>query len=214
MKEEQTQRKGIYYNTLLFKWYFQPRQGHKLDDQEKQLIFDLMSCAALEDIYIFTRFVLYIGNTRKGDVQEILYKIICHFLGTMWPDFVIANLHHFTRLGKKDDVLYFLQIPGMTAKVATWIKHEARADSDFQILLDGSPINGKVDRQIYYKPKLKSKSPWEPFLFKLIEDPIYNGITAGDLANVGLAGSANMEENINIGEPVEDNISDAEILPD
>lgn len=200
-------KKGIYYNVLFFKWYFSPREKHLLNDSEKEMIFNLMSCAALEDIYIFTRFVLYIANTRKSDVQEILYKIICHFLGTMWPDFVIANLYHFIRLGKKDDILYFLQIPGMSAKVATWIKHEARSDDDFKILLEGTVIGKPPKRVIRYKPKLKSKDTWSPFLFKLIDDPIYNGIVAGDLANFELSEDIEVKENISVGEPVEDNIN-------
>lgn len=195
-------KKPIYYNVLLFKWYFKSKKNPLLD-KEKELIFNLMSGAAMEDIYIFTRFMLYIANTRKGDVQELLYKIMCHFLGTMWPDFVIANLHHFTRLGKKDDVLFFLQIPGMSAKVANWIKHEAKSDSDFQKLMEGNVIGSNIDRQIYYKPKLKLKShKWEPFLMKLVQDPIYNGIVAGDLANIGQ--DINLDESITVSEPVED----------
>lgn len=205
-------KKGIYYNVLLFKWYFKTKQKPSLDDKEKQLIFDLMSCAALEDIYIFTRFVLYIANTRKTDAEELLYKIICHFLGTMWPDFVIANLHHFTRLGKKDDVLSFLSIPGLSAKIAVWIKSESKSDPDFQTLMNGTVIGGKIKRQAYYKPKLNSKNIWEPFLMKLISDPIYNGITAGDLARTDEP--IEMDESISIGEPIDDTITDAEIIED
>jgi len=164
-------------NLIFLNWYFKEQNIDILHDNEKQRIFSFLTYSMLEDPYCFLRIMLYIANTRKTDKQEILYKIIIHFLGTMFPEIVMANLELFIKLGKKDDVLYFLQCPGITERVITWIKHKAKEDMDFKILLDGKMIGTKIKRVIRYKPKLTKDSKWDIFLFKILDDTTFNGIT-------------------------------------
>ena len=173
----ETDGKHVISDNLVFlEWYF---KGEKnlLSDAEKQRIFSFMTYSSIEDPYCFLRIMLYIANTRRTDEQEIFYKIVIHFLGTMYPEIVMANLELFIKLGKKDDVLYFLQCPGITARVSTWIKHKAKEDPDFNMLLDGKLIGKKINRVVRYKPKLTKNSKWDVFLYKILDDPNFNGIT-------------------------------------
>jgi len=163
-------------NLVFLEWYFKG-DNVMFNDTEKQRIFSFMTYSTLEDMHCFLRIMLYIANTRMTDRQEIFYKIVIHFLGTMYPEIIMANLELFVNLGKKDDVLYFLQCQGITERVVTWIKHKSKEDPDFSVLLDGKMIGGKINRTVYYKPKLKRKSKWDVFLFKILDDPTFNGIT-------------------------------------
>lgn len=166
-------------NLVFLEWYFKG-QKNVLDDNEKQRIFSFMTYSSIEDPYCFLRIMLYIANTRHTDEQEIFYKIVIHFLGTMYPEIVMANLELFIKLGKKDDVLYFLQCPGITARVSTWIKHKAKEDPDFNMLLDGKLIGKKINRVVRYKPKLTKNSTWDVFLYKILDEPVFNGIIIGN----------------------------------
>jgi hypothetical protein len=173
---EDKERHTISDNIIFLEWYFKGDMN-LLNDNEKQRIFSFMTYATLEDPYCFLRIMLYIANTRRTDRQEIFYKIVIHFLGTMYPEVVMANLELFIKLGKKDDVLYFLQCQGITERVITWIKHKAKEDKDFQTLLDGKMIGLKIDRKVYYKPKLTKYHTWDKFLYKILDDATFNGIT-------------------------------------
>lgn len=168
-------RHFISDNLIFLEWYFNG-DINLLNDSEKQRIFSFLTYSILEDPHCFLRIMLYIANTRKTDKEEIFYKIVIHFLGTMFPELVLANMELFIKLGKKDDVLYFLQCPGITERVITWIKHKAKKDSDFNILLDGKIIGKKINRVIRYKPKLKKDCKWDIFLFKILDDPTFNGL--------------------------------------
>lgn len=166
----------IKANIMLLDWYFRGN-FNILDDKEKQRIFSFMTYAMIEDPYCFMRIILYIANIRKTDKQEIFYKIIIHFLSTMFPEIVMANLELFITLGKKDDILYFIQSPGISARIITWINHKAKEDPDFNILLSGKMINKPIKRVIRYIPKLRKDNKWTIFLYKILDEPLLNGIT-------------------------------------
>lgn len=177
MEETLTEKKAIFYNVELLKWYF---QQHKLvlNDTEKQKIFSILSYSILEEPYIFMRILLYIANTRRSNEEEICYKILIHFLGTMFPEMAIANFDLFIKLGKKDDILYFMQCSNITQRVVTYINHKAKQDDDFKSLLDGKVIGIPIDRQVRYKPKLSRRHHrWDVFLTKILDDSVFNGIT-------------------------------------
>lgn len=171
-----TEKKAIFYNIELLKWYFQ-RGKHVLQDEEKQKIFSILSYSVLEEPYIFMRIMLYIANARRSNEEEISYKILVHFLGTMFPEMCMANLDMFMSLGKKDDILYFMQCSNITQRVITYINHKAKIDDEFKTLLEGSVIGMPIDRQVRYKPKLKRGHKWDVFLMKILDDPLFNGIT-------------------------------------
>jgi hypothetical protein len=168
--------KSLDCNVILLEWYFRSSKLI-LNDEEKQKVFSFMTYASIEDPYCFMRILLYIANTRHTDDQEISYKIIIHFLGTMFPEFAMANLDLFITHGKKDDVLYFMQCPNIAERVISFIKHKSHTDDDFKILLDGNLINRKINRHVYYKPKFGKNKKWDVFLFKILDDPAFNGIT-------------------------------------
>lgn len=170
------EKKHIKDNITLLNWYFK-YNVNITQDQEKEKLFSILTLAITEDPYIFIRIMLYIANTRKTDKQEIQYKLLIHFIASMFPELTMANLDLFINLGKKDDILYFLQTPNITERVITWIKHKAKLDNDYNILLNGTMINKNINRIIYYRPKLNKKSKWNIFLFKILDDPNFNGIT-------------------------------------
>lgn len=174
--QEVTTKKPIFYNVELLKWYFS-KGKHILTDLEKQKIFSIFSYSMLEDPYIFMRVILYIANTRRSNEEEIAYKILVHFLGTMFPEICMANLDLFMKLGKKDDILYFMQCNNITQRVVTYINHKAKQDDDFKILLNGEVIGMPVDRQVRYRPKMKKGHRWDVFLIKILDDVTFNGIT-------------------------------------
>lgn len=176
LKTMETEKHTISDNLVFLEWYFKGNMD-LLNDNEKQRIFSFMTYATLEDPYCFLRIMLYIANTRRSDREEIFYKVVIHFLGTMYPEVVMANLDLFINLGKKDDVLYFLQCQGITERVITWIKHKAKEDPDFQVLLDGKMIGRKIERKVYYRPKLTKYHTWDKFLYKILDDATFNGIT-------------------------------------
>jgi hypothetical protein len=173
---ENNEQHVIKYNVNLLQWYFK-KNKKVLEEKEKEYIFSLMSYSFLEDHYCFMRILLYIANTRKTDEQEITYKIIIHFLCIMFPDIVMANIDMFLNLGKKDDVIYFLQCSNMSAMILKYVNHKAKQDDDFKILLTGELIKKNQSVFIKYKPKFKSKLVWTVFLNQLLDDPILNGIT-------------------------------------
>lgn len=170
------EEKIITNNITLLNWYFK-YNGNIILNEEKEKLFNILTLAILEDPYIFIRIVLYIANTRKTNKQEIQYKLLLHFISTMFPEIVMANIQLFINLGKKDDILYFLQTPNITERIITWIKHKSKLDNDFNTLLNGELINSKINRIIYYKPKLNKKAKWDIFLYKILDDPTFNGIT-------------------------------------
>lgn len=169
-------KKPIFHNVELLKWYF-TKNKHILTDEEKQKIFSILSYSVLEEPYIFMRILLYIANSRRSNEEEIAYKVLIHFLGTMFPEMCFANLDLFMKLGKKDDILYFMQCNNITQRVVTYINHKAKEDDEFKILLDGKVIGMPIDRQVRYKPKLKKGHRWDVFLMKILDDPLFNGIT-------------------------------------
>mgnify|MGYP000923339012 FL=1 len=88
------EKKPIFYNIELLKWYFQ-RGKDILNDTEKQKVFSILSYAVLEDPFIFMRIMLYVANARRSNEEELCYKILIHFLGTMFPEMCMANLDLF-----------------------------------------------------------------------------------------------------------------------
>lgn len=166
----------IKYNMLLLKWYFL-KNKNIISDQEKEKSFAYMTYAIAEDPYCFMRILLYIANTRKTDEQELTYKILIHFLGTMFADATMANLDLILSLGKKDDIIYFLQCPNIAKRISTFINHKSKEDPDYLILIDGKLINKKIERKVYYKPKFSKNSKWDLFLYKILDEPNFNGIT-------------------------------------
>lgn len=172
----QVEKKPIFYNVELMKWYFQ--QGKRiLEDSEKQKIFSILSFSVLEEPYVFMRVMLYIANTRRSNEEEISYKILIHFLGTMFPEMCMANLDMFVSLGKKDDILYFMQCSNITQRIITYVNHKSKEDNEFKKLLEGTVIGTPIKRQVRYKPKLKRGHKWDVFLMKILDDPSFNGIT-------------------------------------
>lgn len=166
----------ITHNVNLLNWYFQ-RNKNITSDEEKQKLFSIMSLALVEDPMCFIRIFLYIANTRQRDEEEIAYKIMIHFLGIMIPECVMANIDLFINLGKKDDILYFLQCPSLSDRVFTYIRHKTKSDSDFIKLTQGELIKKPIKRRIYYRPKLFKQNTWSVFLNKILDDPTFNGIT-------------------------------------
>lgn len=176
MNIEQPELTEIRSNLIFLDWYFNNTANILVDD-EKQKIFATLTHSVLEDHHCFMRIVLYIANTRSTDRQEIFYKTIIHFISTMFPEIIMANLELFVKLGKKDDVLYFVQCPGISQRVSTWIKHKAKEDTDFCMLLDGTLIGTHINRIIRYKPKFGKTKKWDIFVYKILDDPSFNGIT-------------------------------------
>lgn len=167
---------SIIYNIELLKWYFETHKDINGDD-DKQRIFSIFSYSMIEEPYIFMRILLYIANTRHTDEQEIAFKTLVIFLGTMFPELCMANLDLFMKLGKKDDILFFMQCPNISARVIKYVKHKVKEDADFQILLDGTIIDKPIKRIVRYKPKMKKGHSWSVFLNKILDDPAFNGIT-------------------------------------
>jgi hypothetical protein len=172
-------KKSIYYNVELLKWYF-TRGKAITSEEEKQKAFSILSYSVLEDPYIFMRIMLYVANARRSDEEELSFKLLVIFIGTMFPEMAMANLDLFMKLGKKDDILYFIQCPNIAPRVIKYIKHKAKMDEEFNILLNGEVIGIPIDRQVRYKPKMKLKNHrWDIFLFKILDDALFNGITLG-----------------------------------
>ncbi len=177
----QDEQKTIYYNYILLEWYIKDSKKIMLDDNHKQKIFSLMSNAYLEDPYCFLRIMLYIANTRSKDSDEIAYKIMIHFLGIMMPDVIMNNIELFTTIGKKMDVIYFLQCNVLTNKVLKWIRHKAKYDNDYAVLSSGKFIDVKSIYKIRYKAK---RSDIKSLLLKILDEPLFNGLMVMDNLSV------------------------------
>ena len=174
MNEE---KKIITHNIDLLKWYFLNEMCTDIKEEQRKA-FNIMALAISEDPAIFMRIMLYIANTRKTVEQELSYKIMIHFICSMNPDWTMANIQLLINLGKKDDVLYFLQSPILTKRVLTWTNHKAKEDIEFKTMIEtGQLINTPIKRIIKYKPKLGKNYKWSIFLFKILDDPNFNGIT-------------------------------------
>lgn len=171
----QEDKKVIVHNIDLLKWYFN-KDKSILQEQQKERAFAIMSLASMEDPFIFMRILLYICNTRKTDEQELVYKTIIHFACIMYPDWMFNNIHHFTRLGKKEDVLYFLQVPSIAERVVKYVNHLAKEDEYYASLVQGNYVKTKIKRIVRYVPKLKRKDGLVVFLHKILDDPTFNGI--------------------------------------
>lgn len=175
-KIEEEVKRTITFNIDFLSWYF-TKNKNIISDEQKQLAFSLMTQASMEDPACFMRIILYIANTRSTDEEELAYKMVLHFICVMYPDWVIANTELIIGLGKKDDVLYLLQAPNMAEKAMKWIKHKMREDDDFKSLEDGKLIGTPINRRVRYKPRLGRNSKWTTFLFKILDDPTFNGIS-------------------------------------
>lgn len=169
-------KKTIFWNVQLWKWYF-TYDKNILNENEKNKLFAILVSASGEDIKLFMRFFLYIANTRNN-INEINYKIICHFVSLMYPDMLMLNIEHIIRLGKKDDILYLM--PNMAEKILKWVKVKVKEDSSFNsLLIDGKIIGQPIKRIIRYKPKITKNYKWSFFFEKLASDPTLNGINTG-----------------------------------
>lgn len=170
------EQKKIIWNVELWKWYF--NESHPLiNDEDKSKTYDILTLASSEDIKLFTRFVMYVANTRNK-YKEIEYKTLCYFLSLLYPDFTIANIDILLKLGKKSDVLYYM--PSMPERMMSWIKHKSLEDKDFEILISGEYKHFKIDRKVRYKPLKTKDYKWSFFFEKLASDPIYNGLISSE----------------------------------
>lgn len=174
------EQKKLVWNVELWKWYFND-QHTLITDEDKSKTYDILTMASSEDIKLFTRFVMYVSNTRNKN-KEIEYKTLCYFLSLLFPDFTIANLDIILKLGKKSDILYYM--PTMPERLMTWIKHKANEDKDFEILMTGEYKQFKIDRKIRYKPLKTKDYKWSYFFEKLASDSIYNGLISSEDFNV------------------------------
>jgi len=189
-----TQDNPLYWNLQFVEWYFNTSKVilDLKNEHNKDKILNIFTLAIGEDPYAFTRFVLWIANTRKNSYQEIVYNAICHYIAIFWPHFLAANLHLFMQIGRKDDILYFLKVPQIQQKIYTWIKIQAKDDKDFQHLIENGTIIGKRSKiKIRYKPV---KKDYVTFLDKVLDDPNFNGIQAGDLDNNAIIESGTVIE--------------------
>lgn len=171
----------LHWNLELVGWFFDKNRV-MLDlknENDKQELLNKFTLAIGEDPYAFTRFMLWIANNRKKGYQEIIYNAMCHYLAIFWPHFLVINLHLIIQFGKKDDILYFLKVPQIQAKIYKWIKHHSESDPDYKQMLETGQVIGKCQKRVArYQPKNKD---WATFLDKILDDPIFNGIQAGDL---------------------------------
>lgn len=166
----------IIYNILLLNVFFKNKSTN-LSENDKEYIFGICSKAILEDPKIFMRILLYFANIRKGVIQEFFYKTLLIFLGTTFPEILMANIELIIKLGKKDDVLYIMQCPNLTEKIITYVKHKAKSDDeDFKTLLSGNTSKSKIKRIVRYLPKFKKENKWDIFLYKILDDANFNGI--------------------------------------
>lgn len=166
------EKRIITENVELLKWYFS-KDKNILDDEGKNKIFALLSLSIYEDPFVFLRIFKYITNTRKTDEQEIIYKILIHFMGILIPDIIMANIDEFIQLGKKDDVLYYLQCSPITKRISRWIDHKAKQDSDFKSLYAGELIKSPINRVTKYKLK---DNNYTELLENILDDSNFNNI--------------------------------------
>lgn len=162
----------ITENIELLKWYFEKNKP-VLNDEEKEKLFNLLALCIYEDPQIFFRIFCFITNTRNTDEQEICYKIMVHFIGILAPEIVMANLNKFINLGSKTDVLYYIKVSSLTKKIVTWVNHMSKSDNDFKTLYDGTLIDNKINKQIFYS--LENEN-YIQLLEKILDDPLFNGI--------------------------------------
>lgn len=165
----------IAYNVDLLKWYF-TKKKNITSDNEKQKLFNILSRALIEDPHCFIRICLYIANTRKTDEEELSYKILIHLIGSVTPEIILGNLELFLQLGKKDDILYFIQIPSITERIIKYVKHIVKTDSDYEKLQMGTLINAPINKKVFYKPKMKLDNTWTTLLHQILDDTTFNGI--------------------------------------
>ena len=144
-----------------------------MNDNHTENMLGIMTAAASEDMKLFMRFFLYVANTRNK-YTELHYRFMCHFLGTFFKDVVYANIELIIRLGKKNDVLYFT--PALPKEMMKWVKHKAKIDDDYKVLLEGKQIETPIERKVYYKPKYTKNYKWQFFFEKIAGDPTFNGI--------------------------------------
>lgn len=170
------QKRTIFWNVQLWKWYFTYSKDIT-NDTEKDKLFALLVSASGEDIKLFMRFFLYVANTRNY-YQEIGYKTMCHFISLMYPDMLMANIELLIKCGKKDDILYLM--PNMHIQLMRWMKHISKEDNDFKIMIEeGTIISDKIKRVCRYKPKLTKNYKWSYFFEKLATDTNLNGLQTG-----------------------------------
>ena len=165
-------KKIIHWNVQLWKVYFYQELDWN-NTNHKENMMNILTAAASEDMKLFMRFFLYVANTRNAST-EIKYKFMCHFLGSMFGDIVLANIELIIKLGRKNDVLFFT--PSIPELMVKWVNHKAKTDDDYKILLEGKQIEKKIDRMVYYKPKYTKNYKWQFFFEKIASDPTFNGI--------------------------------------
>lgn len=174
---QEQERKVIFWNVQLWKWYF-TYEKNLMSDVEKDKLFAIMVSASGEDIKLFMRFFLYVANSRNF-YQEVAYKTMCHFISLMYPDMLMANIELLITLGKKDDILYLM--PNLSASILKWLRHKVKmGDTQYSIMVEeGKQIGDSVKRVCRYKPQKTKNYKWTYFFEKLAMDHHLNGIQTG-----------------------------------
>lgn len=165
-------KKQIIYNLLFLELYKDKSKIEEYIKNENDVLFNILSMAYMEDIFIFFRILLYIANNRKNDVDEVFYKIIIQFIASMNSDVIMANIDIFLKNGKYADVLYYLQCPSLTKKINTYIKSKSNNNKIFKKLLKGKIPKEKIKRIKFKKTNTKD------LLIEILDCVNFNGIIA------------------------------------
>jgi len=162
----------ITYNVDLLKWYFN-KDKNILKDLEKEKLFNILAACIYEDPLVFFRIFLFIANTRKTDDEEIIFKILVHFIGVLTPDVVMANLEKFIQFGKKSDVLYFIKVPALTKRIVTWVNHKSKEDKYYKDLYAGNLKKSEINTITNYS---LIDNNFVLLLENILDDSNFNGI--------------------------------------
>ena len=146
----------IYWNLELVRWI----GGNKIIEEN---IFNMLLLAYNENDKIFMRILMYLTYSASNKFNN--YKLyMIHFLNIMYPDKVIIN---FDKLINADsDVLNYLCHENFHQVAKNYIKVNNLT----------SDLSHKKKIVVYYLPKYNKKYKWSTFLFKILDDPTFNGI--------------------------------------
>lgn len=169
-------KKTITENIEFLKWYLDKTDDNyeiSKDEDENEKLFFFLSTCVYEDPFVFFRIVLYIANTRNTPSQELIYRQILHFLSTLTPQYILANLDLLIEFGYKNDILFLLSSSNIQKRVIKYINHVAKNDNDFKLLLDGKLIDKERKKLISYNIL---EDPIK-LLETILDDNTFNGIS-------------------------------------
>jgi len=162
----QEDKHTITYNLELLKWY--------LDDEQinTEHTFANLSLAYAEDQLCFIRIFMYVSNTRTTERDEMVYKILIHFLCVIASDLVMLNIDLFLKVSNnKEDIIFYLQCPVISERILKYINHLAKVDDDFKNIKDFNLSNKKEKSDIEYTYETTSD-----LLICILDEPKFNGI--------------------------------------